>query len=301
MPSPTTHHSHSLPRPLRTGGDRGGVQPLPHAPGPSGSNRAFPARRGGNGRAWLLAGLLLASGTAAAAPSDAAQGWRDARQMVLVIVRDWNADHGTLRTFVRDGDGWRAQMPATPVVIGRHGAAWGLGLQPAQAGDGPAKREGDLRSPAGVFRIGTTFGYAAHADTAMPYRASTATDYCVDVSGTRYYNRIVDAAEVGRDAVEGATEPMRRDLAFHGDQRYRLGFFIDSNPQAKPGHGSCIFGHIWKSPHTATAGCTAMTGTTMERLVAWMKPQDRPVFVLLPQGQYERLRAAWKLPRIAAR
>src|SRR5690606_13859529 len=95
--------------------------------------------------------------------------WRDARQMVLVVTDDWDATTGTLRTFARDDAGaWHAQDEAAPVSIGRGGSGWGIGLHPAQA-DGPAKREGDGRSPAGVFAIGDAFGYAAHADTALPY------------------------------------------------------------------------------------------------------------------------------------
>ncbi|MGP1665622.1 MAG: L,D-transpeptidase family protein, partial [Rhodanobacter sp.] len=166
--------------------------------------------------------------------------------------------------------------------------------------DGPVKHEGDNRSPAGVFRIGDSFGYAAAIDTAMPYLALNATEYCVDVSGAAHYNRIVDADVVGADAVKGSTEPMRRDLHVNGDQRYRLGFVIENNPHAVPNGGSCIFAHLWKSPTDATAGCTAMTPPVMQSLLAWLKPQDHPVFVLLPRAEYERLRAEWQLPLIAA-
>ena len=66
----------------------------------------------------------------------------------------------------------------------------------------------------------------------------------------RYYNQIVDADVVGAAAVKGSTEPMRRDIHVHGDQRYREGFVIVSNPDAVPQAGSCIFGHLWHSPTT---------------------------------------------------
>ncbi|HUH31447.1 MAG TPA: L,D-transpeptidase family protein [Rhodanobacter sp.] len=251
-------------------------------------------------RGRTLALLTLAITLAGTAYADTTKTpWHDARQLVLVTTADWNADHGTLRTFARDGGGWHAVHVAAPVTIGKTGAAWGLGLNPAQ-GTGPVKREGDNRSPAGVFRIGEAFGYAASNPTALPYRALTATDYCVDVSGAAQYNRIVDADVVGADAVKGSTEPMRRDLHAHGDQRYRLGFVIEHNAQAAPQGGSCIFAHLWKSPTDATAGCTAMTPALMQSLLAWLKPQDMPVFVLLPQAEYERLRSDWQLPRIAA-
>jgi L,D-peptidoglycan transpeptidase YkuD (ErfK/YbiS/YcfS/YnhG family) len=250
-----------------------------------------------------LALLTLAVTLAGAAHAATARTpWHDSRQLVLVVTPDWNADHGTLRTFVRDGEGWREARAATPVTIGKNGAGWGLGLNAPQAdAGGPVKREGDNRSPAGVFRIGDTFGYAARIDTAMPYLALNATEYCVDVSGARHYNRIVDAKVVGDAAVKGSTEPMRRDLHADGDQRYRMGFVIEQNPQAIPHGGSCIFGHLWKSPSSATAGCTAMTPATMQSLLAWLKPEDAPVFVLLPQAEYERLRSTWQLPKIATR
>ncbi|HWU78426.1 MAG TPA: hypothetical protein VN043_18165 [Rhodanobacter sp.] len=244
--------------------------------------------------------LTLCAATAAAdAPVTEAGRWQQSGQLVLVTVADWNADHGTMRTFTRGRHGWvEAGIPA-PVTIGRHGAGWGLGLN-APRRDGPLKHEGDSRSPAGVFRIGQVFGYAARADTTMPYRALSATDYCVDVVGASHYNRIVDANVVGADAVKGSTEPMRRDIHLDGDQHYRLGFEIEQNWQSRPGAGSCIFGHLWSSPTDATVGCTAMAPAVMQSLVAWLRPQRKPIFVLLPQSAYLKVRDAWKLPMIAA-
>jgi hypothetical protein len=39
-----------------------------------------------------------------------------------------------------------------------------------------------------------------------------------------------------------------------------------------------------------------MTDTTMERLLGWLDPGKKPVFVLLPKTEYARLREAWNLP-----
>lgn len=225
--------------------------------------------------------------------------WSDARQLVLVTTLDWNSSFGTLQTYAGDGRRWHAIGAATPVVIGRSGAAWGLGLHPTQPG--PAKQEGDGRSPAGVFTIGTTFGYAPSEPTRLPYAALTAGDYCVDVSGSPLYNRIVDAGKVGTAAVAGSTEPMRRDLHENGDQAYKVGFVIEHNARAVAGAGSCIFAHLWKSPESSTAGCTAMAEPVMRSLLGWLRPGAHPVFVLLPENEYRRLRAAWHLPDIDAR
>ena len=259
------------------------------------SKRGQDASRGVIAGLALIAALLL-GGCAPSRTRDDARNWRDARQLVLVTVADWNADHGELRRFERDGAAGRALGAAAPVTIGRAGAAWGRGLHATQAG--LQKREGDGRSPAGVYRIGSAFGYAPSADTALPYRALAADDWCIDVDGSPLYNRIVDARDVGAAAVAGSTEPMRRDLHADGDQRYRLGFVIEHNADGMAGQGSCIFAHLWKSPDEATAGCTAMDAAAMQALLAWLRPEREPVFALLPQAEFARLRAAWQLPQV---
>jgi L,D-peptidoglycan transpeptidase YkuD (ErfK/YbiS/YcfS/YnhG family) len=260
-----------------------------------GGYRAIPAWR-----FWLPA-FLVAMLTACAPQSTlrtAATAWSDAGQLVLVTTTDWNDNHGALRAFARGSQGWRPAGAAFPVVIGRNGAAWGLGLHPAQPGFG--KREGDGRSPAGVFAIGTAFGYASSASTSLPYTALNAGQYCIDVSGSPLYNRIVDASEVGAAAVAGSSEPMRRDLHEDGDQAYKIGFVIAHNPRGDAGAGSCIFAHLWKSADSPTAGCAAMAEVPLRELLGWLRADAHPVFVLLPQAEYRRLRAAWQLPDISA-
>lgn len=247
--------------------------------------------------ALVLAAAMIVSGCAHRVPgSDAASRWQHARQLVLVVTGDWNADHGMLRHYERRQEAWHEVGTAQPVMIGRAGAAWGLGLH-APGHAGPVKREGDGRSPAGAFAIGPAFGYAASAPTTLPYLPMQHSSYCVDASGSPFYNRIVDARQVGADAVAQSTEPMRRDLHADGDQRYRLGFVVEHNAQALPMAGSCIFAHLWKAPGVATSGCTAMQPATMDDLLAWLRPDEHPVFVLLPASQYRKLQRAWRLPR----
>jgi len=243
-----------------------------------------------------MAGVAMLAAGCSTLPRGA-QAWSSSQQLVLVTTADWDANQATLQTFDRAADGWRPVMPATAVTVGRSGLAWGTGLHPAQPG--PVKREGDGRAPAGVFRIGTAFGYGASGATALPYQAMQASDYCIDVNASPLYNRIVDANVVGQAAIEGSTEPMRRDIHAGGDQRYQLGFVIEHNAANVPAAGSCIFAHVWKMPGEPTAGCTAMDAAVMTQLLGWLRPDRQPVFVLLPQAQYARLRATWGLPVIA--
>lgn len=215
-------------------------------------------------------------------------------QLVLVISPDWNSSKAILRRFERHAGQWQAVSTAVPVVIGKSGSAWGLGLHAAQPG--LQKHEGDGRAPAGIFAIGPAFGYAPSVSTGLDYQPMTAQDYCIDVSDSPLYNQIVDAAKVGKDAIAGSTEPMRRDLHAEGDQRYKLGFVIEHNAQHAPAGGSCIFAHLWKSANSTTAGCTAMTEPLMRDLLGWLDREKNPRFVLLPRDEYERVRKSWRLP-----
>ena len=181
---------------------------------------------------------LAACAGPATKPDGATLPWRDAQQLVMVTTADWNATTGTLQRYQRHGGSWQAVGTATPITVGRAGSAWGIGLHPAQ-GDGPQKQEGDGRAPAGVFAIGTAFGYADRAATDWPYQAMTASDWCIDVNGSPLYNQIVDAQKVGGAAVAGSSEPMRRDLHADGDVRYKLGFVIEHNAGNRSGAGSC--------------------------------------------------------------
>lgn len=247
------------------------------------------------------AGLLLAGAAVAhnvSAGEAAPPRWSASEQMIVVVTPDWSADHGVLRMFERIDGAWRATGESSEVTVGRAGVGWGLGLHPPQA-DGPEKAEGDGRAPAGVFAIGDAFGYAEQDLPHIAYRPMQATHYCIDVADSPLYNRIVDTREVGDAAVEGSTEPMRRDIHVDGDQRYKLGFVIEHNPANVAAGGSCIFAHLWSAPDVPTAGCTAMTEAAMRGLLDWLDPKRSPVFVLLPQAEYTRLQHAWHLPALA--
>lgn len=219
-------------------------------------------------------------------------------QLVVVTTEGWDATQGKLQAFERTAKGWQPHGAAFDVAVGRSGSAWGEGLHPAQAGT-PQKQEGDGRSPAGIFAIGPAFGYAPGVTSGLPYQPMRDTSYCMDVPDSPYYNRIVDAEVVGAEAVEGSTEPMRLDLHNKGDVRYREGFVIEHNSNHTPGAGSCIFAHLWRTPGEATAGCTAMQPQHMKALLAWLKPDTRPAFVLLPKDEYEDLQVVWELPALS--
>ena len=140
--------------------------------------------------ALLLSALLLTA--CSTVPTQSAAPLTGAQQLVVVTAADWDAAQARMQRFERDGGGaWRAVGDAVPVMLGRSGSGWGIGLHPAQAG-GPQKREGDGRAPAGVFAIGEAFGYAPTGVGALPYLPMQASHYCIDVPASPLFNRIVD-------------------------------------------------------------------------------------------------------------
>lgn len=232
-------------------------------------------------------------------PDVAANGnpFAKTRQLVIVSTPGWDSSRGELTRYERVGNRWQRFGETTVVSLGRNGVAWGLGLHPMPQ-PGPQKHEGDGRSPAGIFRLPGAFGYGPTGHSLMPYEAMDATDWCIDVPDSPFYNRIIDARDEGDAAVAGSTEPMRLDLHNAGDVRYALGLRVAHNPQAIPGQGSCIFMHLWREPNEATAGCTAMDEATMQTLLGWLDPRLAPMLVLLPESEYHRLATTWQLPTL---
>ena len=166
---------------------------------------------------------------------------KDSLQMVLSVSPDWNDTRADLRRYERDSAGapWRAVGRPFGGSLGESGMAWGVGLH-TETVPGPVKKEGDGRSPAGVYRLGEATGYASAAPpgTRLPYREATPTLRCVDDPRSAHYNRLVDEAQTRKDWT--SAEDMRRK-----DDLYRLVIWVGHNDDPpKTGAGSCIFLHF---------------------------------------------------------
>jgi len=215
-------------------------------------------------------------------------------QLVVVLTADfadWRA--GVQRYERKPGAPFRRVGSPVLAVLGGAGYGWGDGLhgRGAPAGrQGPLKREGDLRSPAGVFALGTVHGYAASAGSLrLPYRQATADQRCVDDPGSAFYNQIVSVTETGERW--RSAEHMLRD-----DALYELALDIEHNRSpVTPGDGSCIFAHVWSGPDVPVTGCTAFAKRDLRSLLEWLKPRAA-VWVALPRAEYLALRAEWGLP-----
>ncbi len=218
-----------------------------------------------------------------------------ATHLVTAIVADWDATDATLRLWSRrdPSAGWQPVGEPWPAVVGRAGTGWGAGLhgRGAPAGrPGTVKREGDGKSPAGVFVLRAAFGYASDAPsgTRTPYTRVTDTWRCIDDPTSSHYNVVLDERTTTKDW--SSAEDMKR-----GDDLYAWVVEVAHNAQRTPGDGSCIFLHLWGGPGSTTSGCTAMAEDRLAWLLATLPAES--VLVLLPQAEYTALADRWGLPR----
>lgn len=216
------------------------------------------------------------------------------RQLVLGISPSWGSSHVELQKFIRENGAWRKVGDPIPARLGKKGSAWGLGLHPLPP-ENLLKREGDLKSPAGIFRLGGVWGYPPQIQKhpSLPYRQVTSRDLWVEDANSPSYNHHLILPHPPKTKWE------KKQQMKQGDYAHELKLFIAHNapPQVRPGFGSSIFFHIWRGGGSKpTAGCTTLAKTQLQKLIAWIDPTLDPIYVLLPKGEYLQKRAAWRLP-----
>jgi L,D-peptidoglycan transpeptidase YkuD (ErfK/YbiS/YcfS/YnhG family) len=231
---------------------------------------------------------------ACAGPACAFELPSDSTQCLVGTAAGWDSSEATLRLFEKSGGRWQQVGGTWNARLGKSGLVWGLGLHPLPEG-ARIKQEGDSRTPAGVFRIGGAWGYAPDIarHPGMPYTRITSRDLWIEDSSSPSYNRHVRLAAEPAGAWE-KKQQMKQD-----DPAHALKLFIAHNagPVIRPGAGSSIFFHIWRADGAKpTAGCTTMSKKNLRSLIAALEPAKNPVYVILPEADYARLRTAWKLP-----
>jgi L,D-peptidoglycan transpeptidase YkuD (ErfK/YbiS/YcfS/YnhG family) len=181
---------------------------------------------------------------------------------LILAVGESDADTN-VRVYLleRKDASWHLSAGPIPAVIGRGGFA------------GPGKkREGDGKTPSGVYPLELAFGYGKEPVTKMTYRQATEKDVWVDDETSPDYNRWVKRDETTASSFE---EMKRRD----GFYRYGLVIGYNTRPVVR-GHGSAIFIHLWKKPGAATSGCLAMAEKDLLHVMGWLDPEQNPRVVL---------------------
>ncbi len=192
----------------------------------------------------------------------------------MVTASSMNTASGRMQLFTRTAPDqpWSQIGGPDPAVIGKSGLAWGYPFLRFRREGELEKVEGDKRTPAGFFRIGSSFGFG---DSDLPgyMQLKDEETMCIEDPASPYYNSIKKRREIGKTV---KADDMRRTPL------YRSGLFVDYPSDRATRRGSCIFIHIWQSPDKGTAGCVAVPEARVRALQEFAQPGA--VLAVLPES-----------------
>ena len=109
------------------------------------------------------------------------------QQLIVVRTATLSSTKGILQRYERNSKGWYKKDNPIAIKVGRNGLGWGRGLHSIPQHAKIIKKEGDEKSPMGIFWLEHAFGYAPFK-TNYPYKVYTSNDHCVDDVNSVLYN-----------------------------------------------------------------------------------------------------------------
>jgi L,D-peptidoglycan transpeptidase YkuD (ErfK/YbiS/YcfS/YnhG family) len=186
---------------------------------------------------------------------DQLSGIGSAQQVIAVDAGSYGTSTATFTAYERDASGWKQVFGPWAAFIGRNGVA------PVGA-----KREGDGRTPSGVFGFDFMFGVDPDPGVHYPFRhIGGANIVWDDDPNSPNYNEWIDTNTAPAGV---APEPM------DDTPSYLYGAVIAYNDARTPGLGSAIFLHV--SHDSSTAGCVALPIDELLDVLRWLDPARSP-------------------------
>jgi D-alanyl-D-alanine dipeptidase len=200
-------------------------------------------------------------------------------QIILITSADFTTSNASLQRYELKSKKWQKVGNELKIKIGKNGMGWGLGLHKTPKDATIIKKEGDGKSPIGIFQLGDAFGYEPF-EVAYPYSVMKEYHHCVDDGKSRFYNQIINSnMKMVKDY------DSYENMKFPADY-YKYGIVVKHNPNNVPRSGSCIFMHIKSIP---TTGCDAMSEAEIKELIIWLKPDANPLLIQAPQSEIKGL------------
>ena len=162
-------------------------------------------------------------------------------QIMIVAVSD---DGARLCLYEKEEE-WKLILE-TEAIIGKNG----LGKT----------KEGDGKTPIGVFCFVEAFGIMENPGTKIRYTQVKENDYWVDDSSSSYYNQFVSTDVVTKD-----WDMAERIVEFGESYHYVLA--TSYNVERIRGKGSAVFLHCVSSEAESTAGCIAIPEQYMREIM----------------------------------
>jgi len=179
----------------------------------------------------------------------------DCGQLLLVAAEGSSCK---LYAYERNEDGIWAKVLGTRGHVGKNGVT-------------DNKKEGDKKTPAGIYPLGFAFGHDSDPTNNYTYRTIKSDSYWVDDPDSQYYNQWVD----GDDSKDwDSAEALGRIKT-----EYALAVLIEYNygSRVEPGKGSAIFLHV---DDGTTAGCVAIPKGDLKTILKWLDKDADPHIII---------------------
>ena len=164
------------------------------------------------------------------------------------------------------------------VALEKKGNKWVVKQTPIDAGIGKKgfalpqkKREGDGKSPTGIFKLGKLFSYEKQLNTLLENQQTTKDDKWIDDINSPDYNTYVS----------GATNAKSYENLLLNNDAYKYCTVVEYNthPIIK-GKGSAIFFHLCTMKTCYTSGCVAIKEEYMKLMINWLDPKRNPTIIM---------------------
>ncbi len=130
------------------------------------------------------------------------------------------------------------------------------------------KREGDSKTPLGLFNLTRGFGISILDDIKIDYITLKGNEFWIDDILSNDYNKLV------YDNIHYSAEHLiKENIAY----KYAVIIEYNTNPIIK-GNGSAIFLHIKKE--NGTKGCVAVSEEDMIYILKWLDPNYQPKILI---------------------
>ena len=174
----------------------------------------------------------------------------------LVVVQNKGKGRGVLQYYERNVNGQWKKKWTCKTWLGKRGIG--------------KKKEGDQKTPKGIYSLGQAFGIRKNPGTNMPYIKVNRYHYWCSDSGSIYYNQLIRTDQTGHRC--------RGEHLIDYKKVYNYAIHIEYNKKGKPGKGSAIFLHCSKG--RATAGCVAIPEKYMKKILKRLTPEANPKILI---------------------
>lgn len=172
----------------------------------------------------------------------------------VILVRALTGIKARVTACQRHDSSWHPAFKSSFLAV-----VGGAGITPAGE-----KREGDRKTPAGLYPLGEAFGTQPLA-LKMDYKYITSQDKFIDDASHQQYNKWV----------HGETDAQSYETMLI--KPYKMGLIVNYNMNPiVPGLGSAIFMHLWQSENRPTAGCIATDEPHLLALLQWLDKEQYP-------------------------